>query len=424
MSHRGPLAMLIGVIVAGAGNGLAWAQTVVFTPSFSVQEEYDDNILRSPTKPESDFLTALRPGLRLEVRDPPWYVTLGGLVRAELFAARSDLDNFTDNASGSGTVEFRPTSTFNVSLADTFTRSISPLSIIGATGPVAPVTGIGITGRFASTDNVVTSAGRYQITPLTLLGVGYSLDTFRSDAPGGRNSDAQTADVSLQRRFSLQDSGTFRYAFNHFVVAGLPDVDSHFHRVGLIHGFSPTIQVSAEGGAIFLQRSGRSMQVDVGGTVRYQQQFSPRESLSVAYDRSPQLAGRISGAGNTQSVTTITRLQVTQTLGVALNSVFSDTPSSGGTAGLRIFSTGIDINYRPTRALTFALAPTVSDNRSSDRTVDFRLYSGTARVTYQFLRWLSLDGEYRLERQVDRTGPNDVQRNVFFLGLTASDQFR
>src|SRR3972149_6075030 len=133
---------LLALMVWGIGNGFAWAQTIIATPSLTISEEYDDNIRLTSKNPQSDFISAARPALRLQVKDPPWYVTLAGSLRGELFANHSELNNF-DNQEGSASIEFRPERPFSLSLTDTFTRSTNPAT-------VAPEAGIA-TGRVPAT---------------------------------------------------------------------------------------------------------------------------------------------------------------------------------------------------------------------------------------------------------------------------------
>ncbi|MFQ5789740.1 MAG: outer membrane beta-barrel protein, partial [Acidobacteriota bacterium] len=114
MTLKGLLALLVGVALGAEGVGFAWGQVVIVTPSLTVSEEYDDNVFLSSTDRQSDFLTVVSPGLRLESRGHPWDVTLAGSVRGEAFAERSELNNFADAWQASATVELRPTRLLNV----------------------------------------------------------------------------------------------------------------------------------------------------------------------------------------------------------------------------------------------------------------------------------------------------------------------
>ncbi len=414
-------AFLLGGILGWGGAELSVAQTVLVTPSVTVGEEYDDNVRRSSTNRQSDFITSVTPGLGLQVRTHPWYVTLAASLRGEFFAKESELNNFGDNALGNATVEFRPTPTLTLSLADSLARSFNPFDI-------DPVTGLSTTGRSISTNNTVMPAMSYQVNPLTTLRLRYSLRTFRSDSPRSLDSDTHTAEASMERQLTRRDSATFRYTYNHFKVEGSPDVDSHLPRVGIGHAFSPTIRTSAEAGPL-IRLSADGTELTVGGTLRYEQQFK-QGALSIVLDRSTQLAGAIGQASVANRLTTTTNFPITSTLTLVLDSIMSQTESTDTTPELRIFSNSIALNYQPLRSLSVAVRGTRSDtetpgeNRTSGRAVDFQAYSAGIQASYVLLRWLTIQVGYRLESQDDRVGTNDLRRNVFFLRLMASDQFR
>lgn len=414
-SARPFLALLLGGLLSWGESAPAWAQRVLVTPSLTLQEEHDDNVRRSSTDRESDFVTTLTPGLRLEVQNYPWNLTLVGSLRGEFFATQSELNNFGDNSSATASVEYRPRPTLTLSLTDTFARSLNPADI-------DPVTGVTTTGRSVSTSNTFGPALRYQTAPRTSLGLRYSLRTLRSDTEAAQNSDTHVAEFSVERQVPPRDTATFRYTYTHFRVEGEPSLDTHLPRLGLVHAFSPTIRVTAEAGPLFLQSEDRS-EVTLGGTLRYDQQFRTG-SLSVALDRSSELAGRIGTAGVSQSLTTVTTFPLAPNLTFALNSAIRETESAGALGDLLVMTNEVAITYQPTRALTLGVQGSVSDNQSSNDTVDFRTYSAGIQFTYRLLRWLSLQGGYRLERQDDRVGSDDLRRNLFFLGLTTSEQFR
>lgn len=371
------IALLLAGILGGA-NGLARAQTIILSPSLAISEEYDDNVFLSPTDRQSDFVTSVSPGLRLAVKEYPWDVTMAVSARGIYYVNRPELNSTTDNQDGGLTIEYRPTPRFTASVTDTFSRSFNP-------GEVDPEIGI-ITGRFRSYSNTAAPALSYQLNPLTRIRLDYAFRIFRSDSSLAEDSDTHEAGVFVEREFTPRTSGTFRYTFSHFQPEGNPASDAHLPRVGLAHALSPTIRVSADAGPLLIERSDGSTEITVGGSLRYNQQFT-RGSLSVAYDRSAQVAGVIGEVVTTQ----------------------------GLTASLR---------FSATRAVTVGLDSAVRLTESEDATRDFRVYEAGIRLDYRVLEWLSVNAGYRYTRQDDRTGPLDLYRNVVFLGLTASTDVR
>lgn len=377
MKPRLLLVLLLGGILV-AGIGLARAQTITLSPSLTVSEEYDDNVLLSPTNEQSDFVTSISPALRLTIAEHPWTVRAAAALRGVYYADRSELNSTLDNRQGSLAIEFRPTPSFTASLTDTFVRSLDP-------GEVDPEAGI-ITGRFASTRNTVTPAVSYQLDPLTHIGIQYSFSIIRSDSALAEESDTHEAGLSVRRQFTPRTSGTLRYTFSRFRPGDGPARDAHLPKVGLIHALSPTIQISADAGPLLIERSDGSTEITAGGSLRYEQEFR-RARFALAYDRSARVAGVTGETATSQSLTATLTLSATRELTLGLES------------GVRV-------------------------TEAADAASDFLVYTAAIRLDYQLLQWLSLSGGYRYLRQDDRVGPLDLDRNVIFVALTASTEFR
>ncbi len=373
--HRVAALLLAGLL---GGGDPAWAQGITLSPSLTVSEEYDDNILLSATDRQHDFVTSVSPGLRLTLNKYPWTVTAAASLRAVYYARRSDLNSSTDNRQGSLAIEFRPTPRFSASLTDTLVRSLDP-------GEVDPTTGITV-GRFASTRNTVRPAVSYQLTPLTQLQLHYAFSVFRSDSPLAEDSDTHEAGLFLQREFTPRTTGTFRYTFSRFEVEGTPARDAHLPRVGLAYALSPTIRLSADAGPLLLERADGSTEITAGGSANYAQEFQ-QGRLSLTYDRSAGVAG-----------------------------AFGEVVTSQGLTGV--------LSLSATRAVTVALEGGVRASEAAGAAVDFLVYTAGIRLDYRILRWLSVNAGYRYLRQDDRAGPLDLERNVVFVGLTASTDVR
>ncbi|MGH7410659.1 MAG: outer membrane beta-barrel protein [Candidatus Methylomirabilis sp.] len=407
-------ALLLGGVLAG-GAGLAWAQTITLTPSLAVSEEYDDNILLSSTDRQSDFVTSVSPGLRLVIKDSPWDVTLAGSARGVYYASRSELNSSTDYQNGSLAVKFQPTPRFTASLTDTFDRSLNSAEVDTETGI--------ITGRFSSYRNIVTPAVSYKVNPLTLIGLQYSFDILRSDSPLTQDRDTHEAVLSVQREITPRTSATLRYTFSRFQIEGSPDRDAHSPRVGLTHALSPTIRLSADAGVLLLESPDGSTEVTPSGMLRYEQDFS-QGRFSLAYDRSARVAGLTSVTGVSQGLRAILTFTPARRVTLGLESGVSETDSVGTAEELRQGFIRATASFTAARDLTLQLDSEVRATDSIGRVEDFLVYAAGIRLDYRVLRWLSVNAGYRHTRQDDKTGPLDLDRNVVFLGFTASTDVR
>jgi hypothetical protein len=373
----------------------AAGQKALLTSSLTLAEEYDDNVTLSSTKPQSDFLTVARPGLQLEVTDEAWTLALRLLSRAEKFARRSDLDNAGEQWDANGVLQFRATPNLQTSLTASLVRSLDA-------GQADPDTGI-TQGRFTTLSTSLTAAANYQIDQRTSVGsrAGYRLLT--SDSPQSRNSETRELGASLQRQFDARNAGVLRYSFSQFVFdrsasattatgqAGATDSrdgeqsqSSHSGQLGLLHTWSPTVQLSWSSGLSLLERADGTQDAVWNSSQRYNQQFRD-VTLSASYDRSVGVAGVIGGAG--------------------VNQVVALTSSWAATAWL---------------AVTVDLRVTDVQTRGETSDTHIRTYGGTLRVAYRILSWLTIHASYRHSTQSDLIRSSDVQRNIFSIELTAS----
>ena len=75
------------------------------------------------------------------------------------------------------------------------------------------------------------------------------------------------------------------------------------------------------------------------------------------------------------------------------------------------------IEFRPERPFSLSLTDTFTRS-TNPATVAPEAGIATGRFTS------TSNASYRYQRQDDRAGSQDLQKNIFFLGLTATDQFR
>ncbi len=393
------VAALAGILCLGLGSGVASGQTLTLTPSLNTSESYNDNVRLTPTKRQDDFVTLVTPGVRLELKDSPWSLTLDGSLQAQYYARQTDLNTTTGNRSADALLGYHSTAGFDLSLTDSYIRTLNTGNVGGQPGVFTPappgsatgsppVTGV-ITGRFASWSNTVTPAASVQLTSRTSATTHYSFSLIRSEAPSTQDSDTHEAGLSLQHQLTPRTAGTVSYTFDRFQIQGSPDRDAHSPRVGFIFTYSPTIRFSTDTGLLFLEQANGSEEVTVATSTRYDQTFS-QGNFSLGYTRNASVAGVLGVPSVSQSLTAALSYQPLRDLSLGLDAAVTDTESSGASR---------------TRA-------------------EFLVSSVALRASYRLLRWLSLDARYQYLRQDDQRGPLTLDQNVFFLGLTASDQFR
>lgn len=284
--------MLLAVVVGALAPEAACEDRVWVRPSLSVSEEYDTNV-DLDQRNRSDFLTAFRPGIELQLTDYPWDVRLTGYMRGELYARRPELNN-VENFGVSGAVGLRPERPLSLSLTGNFTRSVYAAE-------VDPVAGVN-RGRDVSYGYTVSPALQWAIDPRTSLGASYSGSFYWSDASGTNDSDTHAFGLSGSHQLTQRLSGTASYTFSRFVIDHDPNSDSHAPRVGLSYAISPVSGVSGSIGPNVLVEEGGGTRVTLGGSFSYNQRFKDG-GFSVAYNAANTASGTVGEAATTHSLT-------------------------------------------------------------------------------------------------------------------------
>src|SRR6185503_17771953 len=106
---RRALAVLAAALVLAPSVALAQSGWYL-TPSLSVGESFDDNIFRSHTAREYDFITSVTPGLQLAYQSTPLTLNLAYSSTYQKFVRHPELDNFGDNQVGTATFSYVPES--------------------------------------------------------------------------------------------------------------------------------------------------------------------------------------------------------------------------------------------------------------------------------------------------------------------------
>ena len=156
--------------------------------------------------------------------------------------------------------------------------------------------------------------------------------------------------------FTPRTSGDISYTFTRFLVEGSPERDAHSPRLGITFAYSPTIRFVSSTGLLFLQQEDGSEEVTLASSTRYEQQFK-QGSFSIGYERNAGVAGLTGVTSVTQSLTTAASYQPIRFLTLAVDASLAETESSG----------------------------------SSSTHVDSLTFLGPIRISYQLLRWLSVE---------------------------------
>lgn len=394
LPHAGALLALCAVA------GTAWAQIIPprapdlqqlqeprraplsITPTLTVTQEYNDNILLNNEDRRSDFITGFTPGITLGIERATYRLLAGYNFTAEVYwkeenQARNDAFS-RHNLDVDGEWRVDPRWTLGLTNVFAFTSDTNLLAPEGVS-----------TGRQEAHANTLTGSVAHALTRLTTLRATASWALLRFEDDEVRDSDIYRADVTVEHAFTTRLSGTAGYQFGYFDIEGEERSTTHTPRVGMIFRATPTITVSVSGGPSIEVREERSTRIVPAVTAAYRQRFA-FGGATLAYDR---YIGTAAGLGGTTENQTIT----------------------GGLEFTRL-----------ARGLTLALTPRYATVESDDDRIDVQAFTIALQATYRITAWAAAVASYQFFRQrsdtvvLTATGTslaNDIDQNRVFVGL-------
>lgn len=259
--------LTLGCLLA-SGPCTAWAQSpllpIEWTPSFTIQEEYNDNFFLTESRPKGDFSTSLIPGLSLRLSTGRTEAALSYRLSAVQSTALPDESRLFHHLTGSG--QMAPGERLTLKLREEFVRSDEPAT----TDPL----GIQRDRRTLLRNNagIESAYEGDQLSGSLLYG-----NLFSSESGGaGERSDIHTlgargrVDLPLARTALSAGyefvGGTFRIA---------DDLQGHQLDVGVSREFNPLTQATMSGTVSFRDfRAGEDLWI-WNGAVRVTREFTP-----------------------------------------------------------------------------------------------------------------------------------------------------
>jgi hypothetical protein len=389
------LAVTVFAVAAMASSAFAQAVTpppptrapLTITPTFTITEEFNDNIDLDNRNREWDLITGFTPGVSVNLETPTYRLTAAYNFTAEVWArhpernAAFDRQNFTLD----GFYQVSPD--VILTLADQFTLNTDTNLI--ASERVA-------TGSGGGWSNSITPGVTWRIDPLTLLRTTGSYTMQRFDEEEQAESDVFRFDTMLERVLAPRFSGLLGYQFSYFEIEDEDRTTAHTPRIGGIFRATPTITVTLHGGPMFVEQGGDSyITPAVTATYRQATEFG---SVTAFYDRNIGTAGGL-----------------------------------GGTTINQLFGGSIDvITLRRGLTLTFAPQYSIVKTHESNR-IDVESLILPVSATYRFNDWVAAVASYQFFRQRSdstlRTESGaelarDGDQNRIFVGVQFGYPFR
>lgn len=357
------------VLVVAAGCAVpVRAQTGWYvTPSFSLTEEYDDNVFGTPSEEREDFITRFTPGLKLGFRSATLTLEASASVDAEVYAEHSDL-SAADNRTRAGlAVRYLPDPLTTLRLDAAFVQTRTATELLEETGVEL--------GRREATLLGVTPLLSYRFSPVTTGEASY---TFRrgtiEDDPDQTTHEARGA---LTWQLAQLHTATAGYRFQIFETEGADTRTSHTATLGWTAHLGRQTTLTLQAGP---RVSDGDVGPDVLARIEYRMSYG---AVSLAYARSEAVVLGRAGTVETE----------------------------GLLATLTVESVPL---------LRLTLSPSV--RRSSEDAPgvpETTVYGVSAAVVYQLSRWVGVRAEYRFALQ-EEEGRDRIRHSVASLSLDLS----
>ncbi len=348
---------------------------LTFTPTITVFEEYNDNVLLDNRRRVSDWITGFAPGFAFDWRGNTHRLALAYDFVAETFSRRSSFGDAFSRQNANVDAMYRPAQQVTLTLTDNFISSLDTLDI-------SP-TGVA-TGRTRSSSNTLTPGVAWEINPLWTARLSGTHTALRYEGRGLIDSDIYRLTPSIERRITQSLTGVAAYEFGDFDVEQEPNVTTNTPRVGARYWFNPTLNGSVSVGPTFETSADGKDRTEVAITAWLRQAFQ-LGYIGLDYDRGVGTAGGL--GGTTENDLILGRF--------------------GLTGFVRGLSADLTIAYGHIRS---------SIVRSSERRIDLETLSSGVRLVYQPKTWMSVYFGYLFYEQLPNTavGARADQNRVSF----------
>lgn len=373
-----PLALLLsGGVLFAAEPPPRLPAGFYLTPSFSIAEEYNDNILATHADRKKDFITRMSPGLLAGYESTPFTLLGGYGFDGEIFAQHSSLNEAMARQKATLETRYLPTRLLTLALKGEYTETQTPRELNVATAIAG--------GRVRAQRFAVDPSVAYRFDPLSTGTVGYSFG--KDEIRGGVTTDTHTGRFGFERRITPRDLGSIEYRFSQFSFGGRDETKAYTIQPGWTHDFTPLTSVTLKAGPRF---SSGSVDADVSASIRHKLEAG---EIGLLYARSQTTVVGESGTATSDSVS-------------------------------------LPIRYKFLPRFEAGLLPSFS--RTTRSSFETKVYGMKLDGTYEITKWLSLVAsyEYRLQKGVLATAGtalrrhDDIPNNILFLKLEIKDRYR
>lgn len=352
---------------------------LTLTPTFTVEWEFNDNVVLNNDDRRRDFITRLTPGLILEWESSTHRLAAGYNFSAELYAKETHLSRAFDSHRFALDTLFQVNPRLTLTLTDTFAFD-TDTNLVAEEGVA--------TGRDQAYGNTLSGTAAWVVDTRTTLHGGASWSLQRFDREDLFDSDVYRADVGLERTLTTRLSGSIGYEIGYFDIDREENVTTHTPLLGVVYRFTETLTGSLRGGPTVQVEEDNDTRVTptVRASLRQRRAWG---AVGLDYTRAVGTAGGLGGTTDNQSIGAVVELTTLM------------------------------------KGLTVELGPRYALIESPDDRIDVRTFTLPLTAVFRVNAWLSLVGSYRFLHQrsdsrlttVGAALANDVDQNRVSIGL-------
>ena len=269
-------ALTAAVLTATGSMGVARAQgAFAIVPSIDVSQRFDSNVFSTPSTPQADVVTDVRPMVEAKLRTIPLAIGIHAAAGLERFAHYSELTSAGARLTGGFDVEYRRTPRTTLAAQAEIARTRTPSELSLETGLALPRARASRARGGGSLTRLLDprTEGRIEVAVQQLRVVG---------APAVRQ---ETGSGGINRRWSSRSAGTIDYRVDRFVFDGSragtgTAVVSHTMTTGVTRAITGRITLSIAAGP---RITAGSVAADLSAAIRLRQD---RAGYSLGYSRS------------------------------------------------------------------------------------------------------------------------------------------
>jgi hypothetical protein len=212
------------------------------TPSFSLAEEFDDNVFVSTTNPQSDFITRFTPGVQLGYRSVPFTLLASSSIDAEIYVNNPELSSAANRKRAALEMKYLPFQLLTTSLNVAYFETNTPSELV-------PTTGLQL-GRTKATQLSVIPAAIYQITSVDTASASYAF--FRDTIEGGLDNFTHRVKLGYSRQLTSLDLGSVNYRLHVFESQENATTITNTPTLGWKRQLTPNTVLTLEAGPRFV----------------------------------------------------------------------------------------------------------------------------------------------------------------------------